>query len=193
MGDVLVQYSPHIQQTPTRRQWHQGTHNIPGKRARELAEVLKTLVPPNTAPPARKEDFHFTLPATPIKQVDQPPKSFKIQSTPQRQSQLEETPQKIQSKSPPSSRTPLIRSSSNLTVSDPIKKFQDGSKNLNKTEGTPSSQRMEVGTPSSFDIGMRMDISGDSADKFWDGADFKNHHTYTITLPTSSFGHHLPL
>ena len=35
---------------------------------------------------------------------------------------------------------------------------------------TPSSQRMEMDTPSPLELGMRMDVSGDSADKFWMGS-----------------------
>lgn len=37
---------------------------------------------------------------------------------------------------------------------------------LSKTEETPLSQRIEIDILSLLDLGMRMDISGDSADKF---------------------------
>lgn len=61
MGDVLGQhFSPHTKQMPTLRQWYQGTHYNPGKRAREIAETLKTHVSPHTSPTARKDnDFHY--------------------------------------------------------------------------------------------------------------------------------------
>ena len=156
MGDVLVQSSPHIQQTPTRRRWYHGTHNIPENRAREPAELLDTVIPPCTWP-ARHRDS---------RQLDQSPKSFQIQSTPQHRSMFEETSLKGPSKSPPSSRTSLVHSSSsNLAVSDRIKKYRDDRK---QAVETPLSQRMETETPSP--LGMRMQVSGDSADDFWLGA-----------------------
>ena len=98
--------------------------------------------------------------------------------TPQRQSQLEETPRKVPSKSPPFSRTSLMHSLSNLTVSDRVKKYRD---DLKQAVETPLSQRMEMEIPSPLDLGMRMQVSGDSADEFWmDWADFKNQRTYDI-------------
>src|SRR5437667_12851727 len=115
MGDVLVQHSPHIQRTPTHRRWFQGVHNIPKPRAKEIAEPLKIVVPPHTWPAPRKDALHSKLPATITKQVDQPRKSVEVQSTPQRQDQVKETPENSPSKSPPSSRKPSIPSSSNLT------------------------------------------------------------------------------
>ena len=186
MGDVLVQHSPNIQLTTPRRQWHQGTHNSP-KKAIGLTETLTAVFSPSTWPrdPATRKENAFPAklplhqPATFTKQIDQPCKPFEIPSTPQRQDQAKETPRNSPSKSPPSSCTPLIRSSSNLTVSDRIKKCQDGSKNLNKTLETPLSQKMEMDTPSPLQLGMRMDMSGESADRFWLG------RTSKISEPTT--------
>ena len=87
MGDVLVQHSPHIQQTTPRRQWHQGKHNIPEK-AKGLVETLTAVISPHTWPrdPAKhKEDvFPSKLPMQQLdtftKQTDQPRKPFEIPS-----------------------------------------------------------------------------------------------------------------
>jgi hypothetical protein len=176
MGDVIVQPFPHIQQTPARRRWFQGTHNTPQQRAKDLAETSKPVVPPHTWPAAHKE---YTLP-TVTKPVHQPSTPVGVQSTLQRQTPVTDAPRK----SPPSPCKPSIRTSSNLTVSECIKTHQDDSKNPNKPDETPSSQRMDVDTPSPPDVSMRTDVSGDSADKFWMGTTGRASKFIEPTTPT---------
>ena len=74
-----------------------------------------------------------------------------------------------------------MHSLSNLTVSDRIKKYRD---DLKRAVETPSSQRMEMDTPSPLDIGMRMQVSGDSADKFWMGSTGRTSKINEPTTPT---------
>jgi hypothetical protein len=54
-----------------------------------------------------------------------------------------------------------------MAVSDRVKKYRN---DLKQAMETPSSQRMEMDTPSPLDLGMRMQVSGDSADEFWIGS-----------------------
>ena len=71
-----------------------------------------------------------------------------------------------------------------MTVSERIKRYKDDLKNLDKTEETPLSQRMEMDTPSPLELGMRMDVSGDSADKFWMGSTGRTSKINEPTTPT---------
>lgn len=70
---------------------------------------------------------------------------------------------------------------SSLRVSDRIKRYRD---DLRQAMETPSSQRMETDTPSPLDLGTRMDMSGDSADKFWMGSAGRTSKINEPTTPT---------
>ena len=127
-------------------------------------EAVKALFPPHVwprLPPAQNDTFPSKLPPQQsTKQLDRPQNPSETQSS---QIYPQDTPGKfkikVPSKSPPSSCMALIHSTSNLTVSDRIKKSQYGvepPKHLDKSVGTPSSQRMDVDTPSPLELGARM-------------------------------------